>query len=201
MTPPTLPTEAQLLTRMLAAPLHPDRLRWKVVAAGLSDRRVWARILPYAPADALRERLDATVGIGGWTSALEVITTGPEPGVKCRLAVSFAGQWVHREDVAPFTEVDPLKGAASNAFKRAAAALGVAAYVRHLEPIAAEIVKDGRYAGVLRQADGSERPFRWNLPHDAWTRLLTDYLRVGDEVKAMRERLPAPSAPVLEAVA
>jgi hypothetical protein len=175
---------------MLAGPLHPDQVRWKVCASGVSDRKPWARILPYTTADAMRERLDATVGIGGWNSTIEIITAGPQPGVKCRIELDFAGRWIHREDVAPFTEQDPLKGGASSAFKRAAAALGVAAYLRHVEPVSAEVTKDGDHLYVHRDPEtGSERTFRWNLPHDIWTRMLSDYVNAVDDVRAMQKRM------------
>ncbi len=162
---------AELVTRALGAPMNPNDVRRMLVETGYSDKQIWGYAIGYATADAMRKRLDTVLGLGGWSSTLEVIRSDRRVvGMKCRLDVTIAGMLVHREDVAPLDESadDALKACASNAFKRAAQALCVFAYLRNQERVHIEVVKKGGRPGVHQNEDGTRRDFRWDIPQAAW---------------------------------
>lgn len=183
---------ADLIARALAAPLHPDDIGWMIVDTGMSEGRVWARAVCYASADALRKRLDAVLGIDGWSSLLDVVHSDRRMiGMKCRLEARIAGVLVHREDVAPIVETqeEPLKACATNAFKRAALSLCCAAYLRSLDPVAVKVAKKGAWRGEHRKDDGTTVSFHWDLPDDHWSRLLDTYLKGQEKLQADLEQL------------
>ncbi|HMS55128.1 MAG TPA: hypothetical protein PKA27_06970 [Fimbriimonadaceae bacterium] len=76
----------------------------------------------YVNAAAMRARLDEVLGFSSWSAELREV----KGGMLCRLTVVLpCGRVVVREDVCGPSDVDPLKGSASGAFKRAAVALGL----------------------------------------------------------------------------
>jgi hypothetical protein len=183
---------AALIARALAAPLHPDDIHWMLIDTGISDKKPWARAVCYANADALRKRLDAVLGIDGWSSTLEVVHSDRRViGMKCRLEARVGGVLVHREDVAPLVDAqeEPLKACATNAFKRAALSLCCAAYLRSLDPVAVKVEKKAAWRGEHRQDDGSIVHFRWELPDDHWHRLLDAYLKGQEKLQAELDKL------------
>lgn len=185
---------AELIMRALAAPLNPNDVRRMLVETGYSDRQVWGYAIGYTTADAMRKRLDAVLGLGGWSSALEVIHSDRRlVGMRCRLEVTIAGVLVHREDVAPLDESadDALKACASNAFKRAAQALCVFAYLRNQERVRIELLKKGGRPGRHQNDDGTWRDFHWDIPqaafdqelrlwNSAWKAIEEDLAKLGD---------------------
>jgi hypothetical protein len=176
-----------LEVRTLTAPFHPDQVHWMVAQTGIGDGGlIWARIVPYVTADTLRERLDVALGIDGWTSHLEEVTLGTQVGFKCRLRVRLHGRWIYREDVAPLTEEDALKGGASSAFKRACLALGVGSNLRRRTAVFAEIVTKGEHTGVHINKNGTEKTFRWRVPSDELRDMLEDYVTVKDQIAALQ---------------
>lgn len=162
-----------------------------LVETGYRDKQVWGYAIGYATADAMRKRLDTVLGLGGWSSTLEVIHSDRRVvGMKCRLDVTIAGVLVHREDVAPLDETSPdaLKACASNAFKRAAQALCVLAYLRNQERVHIEVLKKGGYPGQHRNEDNTQRDFRWDIPQAAFD----EELRVWNKAwHAIEEELAA----------
>lgn len=91
-------------------------------------------MLAYVTARYVQERLDLTVGAGCWQSVFENLPNG---AVRCGIGIlvarhastdgkEFFGEWIWKYDVGTPTQVEPDKGAHSDAFKRAAVQWGVA---------------------------------------------------------------------------
>lgn len=75
--------------------------------------------IAYFDARAVRRRLNAVLGRGGWMSEYKT----DAKGVVCRLTVVIDGQPYSMEDGADYTDIASYKGGISDAFKRCFAAL------------------------------------------------------------------------------
>ena len=109
----------------LIAPFPASDIRWRVGSTTKDKSRGLA--LPYLDARAIQERLDAVFGWDGWTTEYRAVADG----IVCKLSVRVdTDRWVSKEDGAPLTDIEPLKGGVSDAFKRVAASgFGIGRYL------------------------------------------------------------------------
>lgn len=109
----------------LALPFPPEIVRLKPGTLHPSVRQ--ARGLAYVDARAYQDRLDAVVGVAGWSTTYRALG---DRAIICRLTV--AG--VIREEVgeAPADSENPATEAVAQAFKRACAAFGLGRYLYQL---------------------------------------------------------------------
>lgn len=153
----------------LTAPFPAAALEWKVQKTGIkSGGELWALVVPYLDARAIQHRLDEVCGPSGWRVSYVPIAIGPRGGFVCELSILSGDLWVVRQDGADLTDLEPIKGGISGAFKRAAVAFGVGSYLYKSPPVYAEI-GDGRpYFGVHKSKSTGERhSFRWGVPAKA----------------------------------
>lgn len=148
----------------LSAPFGPDDLEWKIQSCGEGNNGVWALIVPYVAARAIQTRLDDVFGIGNWSAEYRPIAAGKEDGFICRLSVWDGERWISREDGAPTTDIEPIKGGISGAFKRAAVLWGIGRYLYSLDTVFAEVGPNG--VNKARLPKGG-KDFRWSVPRDA----------------------------------
>jgi len=80
-------------------------------------------MLDYVDARFVMDRLDACAGPHNWTTHFEDVDGG---GVRCRLGILVMGAWVVKTDVGDASSIEPIKGAHSDALKRAAVQWGIA---------------------------------------------------------------------------
>ena len=124
------PQDAETIRRKLAAPFHPDEIRWKPQA--VNGNRALA--IAYVNARTIMDRLDDVLGVAGWQDEYTPLEGGQ---VKCRLYcwIGTANN-VAREDVGGQSKQpdagDKIKSAFSDAFKRAAVKFGVSRYLYKL---------------------------------------------------------------------
>ena len=138
-------------------------LEWKLMTVGKSTRGIWARCVPYIDARAVIVRLDEAFGPMGYSVTYEPITIGNSVGMKCRIA---AGEVV-REDVSEASDIEPLKGAASGALKRAFVQFGGGAYLYDSPDFYATI--GGADSQLPRYGQTKEKEkFRWDIPPEAY---------------------------------
>ena len=151
----------------LSAPFGPDDLEWKVQSCDKNAKsQIWALIVPYVAARAVQTRLDDVFGIGNWQAEYRPVSAGKEEGFICRLSVWDGSHWIAREDGAPTTDHEPLKGGISGAFKRAAVLWGIGRYLYTLDSVFADVGPSGVHRANLPQKKGGEA-FRWSVPQDA----------------------------------
>ncbi len=120
-TTPTATPAADILAG-LRRPFRNDQVSWKpsVVANGK------ALAIPYVSACTLQERLDEVCG-AGWETRFTVLPNG---SMVCTLRLCIDGVWYERSDAGePGKGDNATKAAATDAFKRACRAWGLA---RHL---------------------------------------------------------------------
>ncbi|MHB1666148.1 Rad52/Rad22 family DNA repair protein [Thiomonas sp.] len=90
------------------------------------------QVLAYVRARTVMKRLDEALGPDNWKDEYRPLG---EKGFICRITYRVPGtdEWIYKEDVADLSQIEPIKGGASDAFKRAAIKLGVGRYLYDLE--------------------------------------------------------------------
>jgi hypothetical protein len=123
--------QAKAIARQLALPFTPSEVRYKPGA--ISGTRALA--LAYVDARVVQTRLDAVLGLDGWSDSYLPLPSG---SVVCRLRCRIGKRWIARSDVggpsAQDDEGDRTKAAFSDALKRAAVKFGVGRYLYQLPP-------------------------------------------------------------------
>lgn len=151
------------LFEQLAAPM-PSKWRLKQVANKAKKPYpdgARGSFLAYIDARDVFNRLDAVVGLANWQSAVKRINEDGSALVSLSLRVE--GEWIVREDVGyPNTpgagvEEEPLKGAVSDAIKRAGVHFGVGRFLYDMPPVWVEIDQNGH---PLAPIGGSPAPVR-----------------------------------------
>mgnify|MGYP003629716381 CR=1 FL=1 len=115
----------------LQEPFDPNDIEWRAQQSGLSNGKPWMVVLPYITSRAIQQRLDEVFGPFGWEVKQE--ETALQDGFLCSLSILHNDRWVTKQEVSPRTTIEPLKGAASGALKRAGAMWGIGRYLYHLE--------------------------------------------------------------------
>ena len=137
-----------VLEAQLKNPFPKNLIKWRVGATTKDKTKGIA--LPYIDARDVAKRLDDIMGVDAWQKKL----TRAEGGWICSIGLKVAGEWVWKEDAAGDTRIDPIKGGASDAFKRAGAAWGIGRYLYYLQPQWVPIKKDKYDNYVLESTPG-----------------------------------------------
>jgi len=123
--------EIKSLSAKFQEPFEPNDIKWRVRQSGLKNGKPWMIVLPYITGRAIQNRLDDVMGVGGWQVEQEETKCGR--GFLCTLSLLIDGHWVKKQDVAPRTDIEELKGGASGALKRAGALCGIGRYLYQLK--------------------------------------------------------------------
>lgn len=144
----------------LTATLPESAIEWRVQASGMNGNKPWARVVPYADARYLQGVLDDACGPENWR---DEYAAGPCGGVLCRLSLRFNGEWVTKEDVAENTDIEAIKGGATDAFKRACVKWNVANIrcLYNLGETWADFTSSGRFRDKPK---GAQDFMAWNPP-------------------------------------
>lgn len=120
----------------LTEPIEP---RWRIQSA----KNGQAICVPYIDARAVHERLDLVCGAANWQNTYDA-----DSGV-ASIGIRINGEWVYKSDVGTESNVEKIKGKASDAFKRAAVLWGIG---RDLYFIGSQVLtsKDGKYAQTAK---------------------------------------------------
>ena len=106
------------------APLTPGEIEWKI--QGYTKDKSKTTIVPYIDARACFTRLDQCFGPQGWYAKYEPLHTGKEDGFLCTLGIyTETHGFVDKQDGSGCTDIEPVKGGISGAFKRACHAWGL----------------------------------------------------------------------------
>lgn len=105
----------------LATPFPFDDIQIK--PQSVSKDKDSALAVAYVKAPAAQQRMDEAFGPDNWSFEVRE-HMGQKPGIIGRITVLVEGKTVIREDISEQTDVEPLKGAVSGAFKRCFSALG-----------------------------------------------------------------------------
>lgn len=138
--------------KALVAPFEARYVRWRV--GSVRKDKTKGTALAYLDSRGVMKRLDDVLGPAGWSFetrpvALEVTGRNgdivTQSGFIGRLTVTWpSGKTTVREDAGAASDIEPLKGGASDALKRAAVQLGIGRYLYYL-PTTWVALKDGKY--------------------------------------------------------
>ena len=123
----------------LKEPFDQEDVEFRIARVFKNNQR--AVVLAYITSRAVMDRLDAIFGIDGWTDIYQVLTNG----VVCKLSVRINDEWVSKQDTAPFTNIEALKGGFSDALKRAAVKLGIGRYLYNLPEYYVDLQRERPY--------------------------------------------------------
>ena len=112
--------------------IKPDEINWRVGATYDGRDGKMGMLLGYIDARLAMDKLDALDA--NWSSHIETFRLTDKDGVRCSLTVNG----VTREDVGTASDTEPLKGAVSDALKRAAVHFGIGRELYDLPTIAVQ---------------------------------------------------------------
>jgi hypothetical protein len=148
-------------------PFYSSDIEWRVQQSGEAkgSGRAWAMVLAYVDARALRRRLNEIVGLENWSAKF----SGVGNGIACTLSIRGVGdddkvEWIDKSDGAGETDIEAIKGAFSDAFKRACYSWLLGEYLYDLEVNFAEIVEDKNDARYHSFDKKLNRVIHWNPP-------------------------------------
>mgnify|MGYP001459967502 CR=1 FL=1 len=142
--------EVQVRFEALRAVFSTKEIEWRV-----GDRRengTQGRALPYVTARAVQDRLDATVGPANWRVRYREVVAGPVLlGISACLELRVGGEWIGKEDGSGTRQelADrnvQVKGAYSDALKRAAVQWGVGRYLYDMPELWLPLNDNGEFA-------------------------------------------------------
>ena len=132
-------TEEQ--AKKLALPFSFDEIEWRVLR--VSKKKPVAQVAAYVDSRAIQKRLDEVVGRENWQNEFETVTGADNKSTAhiCKLRIYYPerGEWITKSDGAGCTDVEPIKGGLSNAFKRAASMWSIGRYLYELKNIWADV--------------------------------------------------------------
>ena len=114
----------------LSNPFKPSDIEWR--AGQFTKDGTKVMLLAYITSRAVMDRLDAVVGPENWCASYEASPINN--GLECRLSIRMInGEWVTKTDAAEPTQIESVKGAYSDALKRAAVQWGIGRYLYNLD--------------------------------------------------------------------
>ena len=118
-------TQAVML-KQLKQPFDPKFVKWRVGATNADKTKGIA--LAYIDSREVQKRLDDVMGLAGWQDRYIPV----DGGFICELSLLIDGNWITKSNAAANTQVEAIKGGASDALKRAAATWGIGRYLYYM---------------------------------------------------------------------
>lgn len=150
----------------LREPFYYRDIEWRIARAGKKGDKVWAKCFAYITSRAIMDRLDETVGPGGWMVKYEET----EHHLRAGIGIECGDTWVWKWDGTGFLDAtgalsrsDAGKGDHSLALKRAAVLWGVGRYLYELPEGWAQIHDQGAYWQPANKSKGLPS-FNWDPP-------------------------------------
>lgn len=129
---------ANKIKRMLAAPFADNQIRYRVGSKGRDNS---AMMLAYVDARMVHMRLDQAVGPFNWSNDIRIVGNSYISDI----TINFKDHKVQRSDGADATQVEPVKGGISDAFKRTGVLFGIGAYLYRMPNIFVPMKQNGKY--------------------------------------------------------
>ena len=137
-------TEKQ--TAALEYPFTAAEIEWRVLRT--TKDKIKGQVVAFVDSRAIQKRLDDVLGRENWQNRLCTVPGKDNGGTThiCEISIYYAdrGEWINKSDGAGCTDIEPIKGGLSNAFKRAASMWGIGRYLYNMAGIWIPI-KDGKY--------------------------------------------------------
>lgn len=130
----------------LEYPFQPDEIEWRVLRT--TKDRSKGQVAAFVDSRAIQKRLDTVLGRENWQNRFLTVSGKDNTSTThiCEISIYYADkkEWVTKSDGAGCTDIEPIKGGLSNAFKRAASMWGLGRYLYELKGVWAAL-DDGKY--------------------------------------------------------
>ena len=127
--------------KRLEYPFTPDEIEWRVLRTNKDKTK--GQVAAYVDSRAIQYRLDAVLGRENWKNQFVTVQGNNNDTTShiCTLSIYYPerGEWISKSDGAGSTDVEPVKGGLSNAFKRAASMWCIGRYLYGLKNIWAKL--------------------------------------------------------------
>jgi hypothetical protein len=133
------------IIKKLREPFSADEIEWKIQVTAADKARGMA--VAYVDSRAIQKRLDEVAGPFNWKS--EYLPWQDKAQI-CRLYIYFAdrNEWVTKCDGAENSDIEPVKGGLSDAFKRAASQWGIGRYLYDIDGIWVDVEAKGKSSAI-----------------------------------------------------
>lgn len=130
----------------LQYPFTANEIEWRVLHA--TKDKTKGQVAAYVDSRAIQDRLDTVLGRENWQNHFRTVQGKDNASTTqvCELSIYYPdrGEWITKSNGAGNTDIEPVKGGLSNAFKRAASMWGIGRYLYDLKNIWIPL-KDGKY--------------------------------------------------------
>lgn len=130
----------------LQYPFTANEIEWRVLHTTKDKSK--GQVAAYVDSRAIQDRLDAVLGRENWQNHFHTVPGKDNASTTqvCELSIYYPDrkEWVTKSNGAGNTDIEPVKGGLSNAFKRAASMWGIGRYLYDLKNIWIPL-KDGKY--------------------------------------------------------
>ena len=131
-----------LQSKDLEYPFTFDEIEWRVLRVSKKNSTK-AQVAAYVDSRAIQYRLDKVVGRDNWQNEFTTVTGANNDSTAhiCALSIYYPErkEWITKSNGAGCTDVEPIKGGLSNAFKRAASMWGIGRYLYSLKNLWADL--------------------------------------------------------------
>ena len=119
---------------MLKKPFKPNEVQWRITATGQNERGL---AVAYLDSRAIQNRLDEVVGWENWQNEFTAQPMMKDNAFICEIRIYFPerGEWISKSNGAGSTDIEPIKGGLSDAFKRTASMWGIGRYLYQLDGV------------------------------------------------------------------
>ena len=149
-------TEKQ--AQMLRYPFTAEEIEWRVVMT--NKDKTSGQVAAFVDSRAIQKRLDTVIGRENWQNRFVTIAGRDNNSTAhiCEISIYNAerGEWITKSDGAGCTDIEPIKGGLSNAYKRAASMWGIGRYLYELGNIwvaldSGKYIQKGEYPKLAKQ--------------------------------------------------
>lgn len=132
----------QEIIQKLKAPFPFEEVEAKVQVT--TQDKAKGMVVFYLTARAIQDRLDDVIGPLNWKNSFTDWKNGQ--GQLCSIAIydSERKEWVSKSDGAEMSDIEPIKGGISDAFKRAAVLWGIGRYLYQIDGVWCEVEQRGK---------------------------------------------------------
>jgi hypothetical protein len=135
------------IMQALAQPFSASDVEWKIQVTNAEKTSGMA--VPYIASRAIQTRLDTVVGPLNWRNYFaEWHGTAQLCGIS--IYCDERKEWVTKYDGASNTDIEPIKGGLSNAFKRAAVQWGIGRFLYSMDAIWVDVEQRGKSTVIKR---------------------------------------------------
>jgi hypothetical protein len=145
--------------KSLKREFKPKDLDFRVLRQGLRMQKPWAMVAVYVDARAVMDRLDQVAGPDNWKDDYFV---HDDKTVTCHLSLRINNEWITKSDVGVPSNTEPMKGAFSDALKRAAVKWGVGRYLYEYKDLFAHFVEGRTPNSKTTKIEG--KYYNWEPP-------------------------------------